>query len=531
MRLRWAAIESLCKEAETLAGGSHSFWIEAADGSVVAGTAVNKAKHLAKMPLVLGELELGQACAYGRDAGTWVKVFSALAERELRHQATVNDMADATARLWKHTNALMRMAASVKLSLDPAVTLAEILGILGRATRLSSGLGLVRHPDQENYSVYSVEGAKADVDGLSVAPLFEVGDGVRLVTIADTSSGLYPACGEILGRFTPAAVASLATETEHLGFLVVPVDDPEAITSEDLKVLASAAQIVSVAIENAFVLGERVQAAKLQVENELLAQQTLDMEEMVHVVAHDLRSPMTALYGFVHVALDELKELRLKLQEEGFAVEQFADGIAEPLRDAIRSVEKLNRMVQRLLEFSRSARGTYAFETIELGKLVHGVVRSLRYQITKKEIETRIGLLPSVRGDRVQLEALFSNLVDNAIKYMGDGETREIHIGCQPEGSDMVYYVRDTGIGMSSEQLPRAFLPFQRFHTDAAPGDGIGLPHVRKIVERHGGRIWCESEPGIGTTFFFTLGNQAAPNRIAESRSRANGEAATPLEG
>jgi signal transduction histidine kinase len=183
-------------------------------------------------------------------------------------------------------------------------------------------------------------------------------------------------------------------------------------------------------------------------------------------------------------------------------------------------------MVQRLMEFSRSARGTYAIETIELGRLVQGVVRSLRYQITKKDIDIRVGLMPNVRGDRVQLEALFSNLVDNAIKYMGEGELKEIHIGCEGGSEDPVYFVRDTGVGMTADQLQRAFLPFQRFHTDAAPGDGIGLPHVRKIVERHGGRIWCESEPGGGSTFFFTLGQQQQ-NRIAESRTRAV-MAATP---
>lgn len=524
MRLRWAAIESLCKETEALTGGSHTFWIEGADGSVVAGEAVNKTKRVAKTPLHFGGRTLGQACAHGKDAEGWVRVLLSLVERELNHQATVNDMADATARLWKHTNALMRMAASAKLSLDPPATFTTILGILGRATRLNAGIGVVRRPNSEEYTLYSADGRSSSVDPLTVAPLFEAGDGVRLVTISDTGSGLYPACGELLGKFSPAAIAGLSTESEHLGFVIVPVDDPEKITSEDLKVLASAAQIISVAVENSFILGDRMQATRLQVENELLEQQTKDMEEMVHVVAHDLRSPMTALYGFVHVALDELKELRMKLQEEGFAAEVFADGIAEPLRDAIRSVEKLNRMVQRLMEFSRSARCTYAFETIELGRLVQGVVRSLRYQITKKEIDMRVGLLPNIRGDRVQLEALFSNLVDNAIKYMGEGELKEIHIGCEGGGDDPVYFVRDTGVGMSDDQTQRAFLPFQRFHTDAAPGDGIGLPHVRKIVERHGGRIWCESEPGVGTTFFFTLGSkQVQQNRIAESRSRANG--------
>ena len=125
--------------------------------------------------------------------------------------------------------------------------------------------------------------------------------------------------------------------------------------------------------------------------------------------------------------------------------------------------------------------------------------------------------LPSVTGDRVQLEALFGNLVDNAIKYMGKGEDRTIVVGCQP-GPEPIYFVRDSGVGMSPDEMSKAFLPFQRFHSDAAPGDGIGLPHVRKIVERHGGRIWCESEKGTGTTFYFTLGAPAPDGRMAEAK-------------
>jgi signal transduction histidine kinase len=311
----------------------------------------------------------------------------------------------------------------------------------------------------------------------------------------------------------------LATENEDLGFLVVPVGNLEEVTSEELKVLASAGQIISVALENTKILSTQMEAAKLQVKNDLLATQNSDMEEMLHVVAHDLRSPMTAMYGFVHVALDELRDLRSKLEDEGFAIGGQADVIAEPLRDAARNVEKLNRMVQRLMDFSKSARGAYSFEQVEIGKLVRGVLRSLRYQTTKNEIETKVGLLPTINADRTQMEAVFSNLIDNSIKYMGDQGPHEISIGCE-SGDELVYFVSDTGVGMTAEQVGKAFLPFQRFHSDAAPGDGIGLPHVRKIIERHGGRIWCESQEGVGTTFYFTLGSATTDSRLQRSRKK-----------
>ena len=162
-----------------------------------------------------------------------------------------------------------------------------------------------------------------------------------------------------------------------------------------------------------------------------------------------------------------------------------------------------------------------AFESVDLYKLVRGVARSLGYQLNKQEIEVDIGPMPAVTGDRVQLEAVFGNLVDNAIKYMGNGKERQISIGCEP-GVELTCYVRDTGIGMSGDETSKAFLPFQRFHAEAAPGDGIGLPHVRKIVERHGGRIWCESKKGIGTTFYFTLGAPVPHGRMAEALALRN---------
>jgi signal transduction histidine kinase len=189
--------------------------------------------------------------------------------------------------------------------------------------------------------------------------------------------------------------------------------------------------------------------------------------------------------------------------------------IAKPLEDAIRSVERLNGMVQRLLDFSRIARLDYHFEPLEMGRLVGDVVNSLGFQMREKQIHVTVGPIPDTVGDRVQVEAVFRNLVDNALKYMGDGGKREIEIGSRRESEEVVYFVRDTGMGMTPEQCGKAFLPFRRFRADAAPGEGIGLSFVRKIVDRHGGRIWCESVEGVGTSFLFTLKSEKSARAMA----------------
>jgi signal transduction histidine kinase len=238
------------------------------------------------------------------------------------------------------------------------------------------------------------------------------------------------------------------------------------------------------------------------------------MEELVHVVAHDLRSPMTSMYGFMHVALDEVRGLTETLEEEG-----RGERVVEPLEEGIRSVEKLNRMVQRLLDFSRAARATYSFERVDLDALVKGVVASLRYQIEGKKVAVDVGRLPEVSADPVQLEAVFTNLIDNAVKYMGNPVSPGITVACMTSDGDVVYRVSDNGIGMTADEVSKAFMPFRRFHVEAAPGEGIGLPHIRKIIERHGGRIWCESRKGEGSTFYFTLGASSQPAFVANEGS------------
>jgi hypothetical protein len=116
--------------------------------------------------------------------------------------------------------------------------------------------------------------------------------------------------------------------------------------------------------------------------------------------------------------------------------------------------------------------------------------------------------LPVVRGDATQLGQLLQNLISNAIKFRGQ-RPPEIHVGVERRGDEWVFAVRDNGIGIEEQYFERIFLVFQRLHTQAEyPGTGIGLAVCKRIVERHGGRIWVESEPGQGATFYFTLPDQ-----------------------
>jgi signal transduction histidine kinase len=511
LRIRWTPFDAICREFSGGGPRDEGFFIEDVKGEVRVGERLSHLPPTERHRLASGAVEAGRLNVVGNPPAERVRLCWAACDYELAHQITVTDMADATARLWRQTNALTRMSAATNLALEPAIMFERVLGLLAHSTNLLAGVGVVRLAGEETPVCIGAAGV-CPADPAAGEFLMGLSDEAHLVVVDPDDQPLRSAVASVLGNSSPAVVALLATETNRYGVLVVPVADADSVTSEDLKMLGAAAQVLSIATENSHTLLREREATRLAVENELLNAQARDMEEMLHVVAHDLRSPMTAMYGFMHVSLDAAGELLGDLEERGELEDLLAQGerIEKPLENGIRSVEKLNRMVQRLLDFSRVARLDYQFEDLDLMPLVEGVVASLRFQLDDRGIDAAIEELPRVLGDRVQLEAVFGNLVDNAIKYMGDDAPSSIVIGSLERERERVFYVRDTGIGMTPDQVAKAFLPFRRFHADAAPGDGIGLSYVRKIVERHGGRIWCESVQAQGTSFYFVLGAPVA---------------------
>jgi len=522
MRIRWSEFESIFREFTEAAEERVSFFIDSDDGRILAGESRPDGPAIARHHLTGGGRTVGRLNICGSPSRETARLCWAACERELAQQIIVNDMAVTTARLWRQTNALLRMSASTSLALEPGAMLARVLGMIVHSTNFERGVALLRTPGEELYTLFGGD-TPISVEPSSIPAFESIADDVLLASDAAEHGAFLAEGARLLGRKSALALVRIATDNDRYGYLAVPFRHSgqvaSQVTSEDLKVLRAAAQIVSIAAENAHTLREEREATRLQVENEMLTAQARDMEEMLHVVSHDLRSPMTAMYGYMHMALDEAEELRAAVEDDaGGELAELGSRIATPLQAGIRSVEKLNRMVQRLLDFSRVARLDYHFEMLDMTQLARGVLDTLGFQIKERGIDATLGVLPDVIGDRVQVEAVFRNLVDNAIKYMGHAGKRAIEIGSRVDDAAVVFFVRDTGMGMTQDQATKAFLPFRRFRVDAAPGEGIGLSYVRKIVERHGGRIWCESAEGVGSTFSFTLTGQAKTNAATSAR-------------
>jgi light-regulated signal transduction histidine kinase (bacteriophytochrome) len=190
------------------------------------------------------------------------------------------------------------------------------------------------------------------------------------------------------------------------------------------------------------------------------------------------------------------------------------DGVAK-LQTLVRLTQRMENLIESLLHFSRLGRAELMRKTVNLDELVQQAIATLTIARSQSEVEFRIRQpLPSIPCDRAQVNELFTNLIGNAIKY-NDKAQKWIEIGfltpspLQPP----TFYVRDNGIGIPHKHLDKIFQIFRRLHgrDDFGGGTGAGLTIARKIVERHGGRIWVESTPGRGSTFYFTLSAEANP--------------------
>lgn len=224
-----------------------------------------------------------------------------------------------------------------------------------------------------------------------------------------------------------------------------------------------------------------------------------DLEEFAYIASHDLKEPIRGINNHVRFLAEDHGA---KLGEDGLKrVERMVELCA-----------RADRIVSDLLHFSRLGRAEFEALTIRPEALVEDAKETLADYLAERNAEIRIvSELPPVVGDRSRLGSLVHNLILNGVKY-NDRPERVIEIGFSSEtapgnSQSGAYYVRDNGIGISSDMAASVFKIFKRLNNEKAygPGSGVGLSFARKIVERHGGELWFESEPGAGTTFFFTL--------------------------
>ncbi|MBP9145628.1 MAG: PAS domain-containing protein [Thermoanaerobaculia bacterium] len=224
------------------------------------------------------------------------------------------------------------------------------------------------------------------------------------------------------------------------------------------------------------------------------------LEEMAYVVSHDLRQPITQVVRFLDL-----------LAEESVAMTRSESGNAAGplLAQARASASRLEEMLEAVLRLARIEGSDEGFARVDLEALVARVAARLETVRAAADARIDCATLPVVRGDEAQLDLLFQNLLDNALKFRG-AEPPRIRIDATEEESFWHLRVQDNGAGIAARDQDRIFALFQRLHTaHEAPGTGIGLALCRRVVARHGGRIWVESRPGEGATFHFTLARPA----------------------
>ncbi len=227
-------------------------------------------------------------------------------------------------------------------------------------------------------------------------------------------------------------------------------------------------------------------AAALQRSNE-------DLQQFAYVISHDLKAPLRVVKGFLTLLQQKTQG---QLDEEA---EEFLDFATD-------GTDHMERLINALLEYARvDSRGRDPVPT-DAEAVLAGVLQSLALSIEGCDPGVTHDPLPTVLVDPTQLHQLFQNLINNALKFSDGQQPPRVHIGAERQDDGWVFSVEDNGIGIAEKDRTRIFGVFQRLHTDEEyEGTGIGLAICKKIVERHGGRIWVESEVGVGSTFYFTL--------------------------
>jgi signal transduction histidine kinase len=252
------------------------------------------------------------------------------------------------------------------------------------------------------------------------------------------------------------------------------------------------------------VLDRALTVRRLRVENVQLEhrvrerQQALEaankeLEAFSYSVSHDLRAPLRMISGYSEILLsDHAGSL---------------DAPGQRLLNNVRAgAQRMERLIEDLLSFSRLGRQPLSRQPVRIDELARQVVEEHRDSFGGREIDIRIEPAPVCAGDASLLKQVLTNLLSNAIKFTRDRKPARIEVGSRREGGDVIFHVRDNGAGFDMKYAGKLFGVFQRLHSsEEFEGTGIGLSIVQRIVQRHGGRVWAESAPGEGATFFFSL--------------------------
>jgi signal transduction histidine kinase len=257
-----------------------------------------------------------------------------------------------------------------------------------------------------------------------------------------------------------------------------------------LPVLSRALAVRRLRIQNAALEQQlREHAAELEAANR-------ELDAFTRSASHDLRAPLNAVLGFSSLLVQDFSS-QLGAQQRGWLVE------------IQRAARQMSQLIDDLMRLSRLGRQALNLQTVDMTELARGVAGELQAQIEppRPQPQVQIDALPPTLADPALLRQALINLLSNAFKFTRHAEAARIHVGHEAQGNGTrAFFVRDNGEGFDMAQAGKLFQAFNRLHrSDVFEGSGVGLSIVQRIVQRHGGRVWAEGEPGRGATFYFTL--------------------------
>lgn len=234
----------------------------------------------------------------------------------------------------------------------------------------------------------------------------------------------------------------------------------------------------------------------LKKRTEELEESNQELESFSYSISHDLRAPLRSINGYSQILKEDYEE---KLDEEGVRI----------LNVISESARKMGELIDDILAFSRLGRKEIVKKELDMEMLAASVSNDIKSSYgVSNEIEINITDLPPAYGDISLVNQVLQNLIENAVKYSSDEDKISVEIGAVNEPDGQLYYISDNGVGFNMKYHDKIFGVFQRLHTDSDfKGTGVGLAIVKRIIQKHGGRIWAESKPGEGSTFYFKLGS------------------------